>query len=163
VDLAAGTADPIVTEFGGAESVSWSADGSRLAFSARADVEEGPSQVYQVRTDGSELAALTELEAGTVTGLVWNPGGETLVFGLTGPGESDPEAGLHEIDPGTGVFGRTLPGENLRPIGFDATGEFLAFENGADLAVWVIAFGQVLPGVQGGGGSVFIGFVGVAE
>jgi Tol biopolymer transport system component len=163
VDLDAGTAEAILADLDGGSTVVWSADGERLAFHSDPGSEAGAGQVYVVHPDGSGLAALTDHESGRVTGLAWRSQGETLVYGLSGSEDADREDGLYELDPFTGEVIRSLAGPGLTPIGFDATGEFLAFEDGSDLLVWVLAFGQVLPASAGGAGGGFIGFVGGAD
>ena len=136
--------------------------GAWLAFSALPNLPGQPEQVYLVRPDGSELHALTSHRTGFVTGLAWDPSGETLVYGVTGEADGD-DNGLFEIDPATGEVLASLPGDGLVPIGLDNTGEFLAFADADGLHVWVISFGQVQPVMLGGAEDPFIGFVGSGE
>jgi len=164
LDLEAGTAEPIVSDFTGAWHPAWSTDGSRLAFSAAQgdpDDPETPTQLQLVYPDGSDRTALTGHEAGRVTGLAWG-GDDALVYGLAGTG-GDAADGLFEVVPSTGEIVRSLEGEDLAPISFDATGEFLAFSDGSDLLVWVVSFGQVQSAARGAGADAFIGFVGAPE
>ncbi|HUF39875.1 MAG TPA: hypothetical protein VMN57_15225 [Anaerolineales bacterium] len=156
IDLAAGEAVPIAEEMGGAEHIAWSPDGAWLAYAAPGG---SVGQVYILRPDGTERTALTGHISGLVSGLVWRPGGETLVYGLQGAGEAD---GLYEMDPENGEAVLSLLGENLAPIGFDPSGEFLAVAEGADLVIWVLSFGQVQPAAPGGAENGFVGFIGGA-
>ena len=54
----------------------WSPDGRKLAFTS---YQQGPSEIYSVNADGSELTRLTNL-SGFVGSPAWSPDGTKIVF-----------------------------------------------------------------------------------
>jgi TolB protein len=57
----------------------WSPDGSQMAFAATKDIDTGPSDIYVVNADGSELQLLTPTDdCGSVPS--WSPDGQSLLY-----------------------------------------------------------------------------------
>jgi Tol biopolymer transport system component len=61
--------------------VDWSPDGSLILFTSHRDHPDNYTDVYVMRTDGSDIRRLTDLRAYTAA---WSPDGEHIVFSAPG-------------------------------------------------------------------------------
>lgn len=61
--------------------VAWSPDGSLILFTSHRDHPDNYTDVYVMRTDGSDIRRLTDLRAYTPA---WSPDGEHIVFSAPG-------------------------------------------------------------------------------
>ncbi len=147
VDLDSGTVEAVDTGESRAAAVSWSPDAATIAAALETEGADGTVTVglYTIEAAGMGITHLTDV-AGRITGLTWRDDSERIFFGLTDAAEAD--NGLIEYDPAAGEITNFLNGTGLTPIGFDPTGEFLAFLEGKDLRVWLVAFGRVVPITQ---------------
>lgn len=139
-DPSTGAAEPLLTGMGSGSDPAWSTDGEWIAVVL---ADGAASSLYLVRPDGSGETALTGNAEGQVNGVLWDPAENLLYYGISGA--ENQESGLIEYDPESDSVTRTLPGDNLSPIGFDPGGDFVAFLSEDGLGVWMVPFGQVTP------------------
>ena len=124
------------------QSVAWSADASRIAFSANRVDGVGPgfrSQLYVIASDaadaedGHDNARRIDVETGSVAGIVWAPSGSRLAFiGQHPEARAGANAEIYVVDvdagqtsvitssfdrsPGTGSFSDTWGPRDANPL-----------------------------------------------
>lgn len=140
------TGNSMAVDTGGAQAAdaAWAPDASALAYTRNGTAEDGAAtgSLILYAPDSSTFENLFS-SSGVLTGVTWSKDGEQIYFGLNGAGQD--VNGLQEFDIAAGAIRNSLVGEELSPISFDPTGEFLAFRQGTDLQVWLTEFGQVIP------------------
>jgi len=124
----------------------WSPDGNWIAFSlALMDTPENPQRIFIVRSDGTEMTALTNNTMGQASNPVWSRDGSRLFYALTGAETG--EDGIYA----TNLSGQTkliLPG-SVHPISLSPSDEFLVFSNGNEMNAYLLASEQSYPIVRG--------------
>ncbi len=169
IDVDSGEAAPVVdravTGVGdaaptGGYSPHWAPDGQWIALT----LDEGPPapeparvRLYIVRPDGSSLTPLTFNTEGRAAGPLWSPDG-LLYYSLTGAETA--ADGIYIYDPATEAHTLGLAGSNLTPISLSPSGQYMAFAEGGELRVWLIAFGQVVAvTINSDGNSKVVGWL----
>jgi dipeptidyl aminopeptidase/acylaminoacyl peptidase len=75
--------------------VSWSPDGTRLAFAGvrgeQTDEHREPTDIYTIKADGSDVKRITKV--GDAGGPLWSPNGTTIFFTRTAGGRGEPTRG----------------------------------------------------------------------
>jgi Tol biopolymer transport system component len=105
----------------------WHPTEDLIVFSTRpwTGLDEGPSNLYTVRPDGSDVAQLTDFAAGQTRAVQpsWTPDGDRIIFtAVEGTGFGDPTMAIIDRD-GTGLQPATSSGPmfgshpRLRPGG----------------------------------------------
>jgi Tol biopolymer transport system component len=119
VDVSRSTMTRVARGLADVESLTWSPDGARLAFSARSG---GPSSVFVVQSDGTQLRSLA-----TGRSPSWSPDGTRIAY--SAPQDGDEEifvAGLDGSDPKRLT---THPGRDTTPR-WTPDGRQIAFASG---------------------------------
>ncbi len=110
----------------GGRSVSFSPDGSMLAWTAGSSgppFDSARRQVWVSQTDGSQARQVVELTGGGFSG--WFPDGRMLVSGRMGPDENG--QALWALDPASGTLTELARGERLRSAVLSPEGGWLAY------------------------------------
>ena len=124
-------------------AAAWSSDAETIALAfAPSGETDSVSNLALFHIADSRSDTLFETP-GRILGLQFDVNNVNLYYGLSGVGES--ENGLYVYDLEGGETVDFLIGDQLIPLRFDPTGEFLAFRDGNNLGVWVVDFGRVIP------------------
>jgi Tol biopolymer transport system component/serine/threonine protein kinase len=143
--------------YAGDTSVSFSPDGSRLAFVrarafGRMDVLVGVGDVYTVAVAGGEPARVTSDEA-SVSGLAWTPDGAGLVFSSNRAG-GDPILWRVPATGGTPAMVAGV-GENVYELSIARQGDRLAYaQRSSDFDIYRLELTNQAGGRRGAGAPV---------
>ncbi len=111
--------------------VTWSADGTWLAFSM--SDESGAGRIYVVHPDGSGLAPVSNNATGTADYPLWGPDG-ALYYALQVPQQE--VSGLYAYNTTANEYSLLIAGTDVQPVSISPDGEFLLYRLGDKQYVW---------------------------
>lgn len=109
----------------------WSPDGQRIAFMSKERID-GPSKIFLMRKDGSDLRRLTQTDDYCESFPRWSPAGDRLVFEAERCAAEEPDSQLRIVNvDGTGERRLTPQRADIRETSrarWSPTGEWIAYD-----------------------------------